>query len=283
MIQDIAPKILNNQFDKEACATAEDYVICSVGNEILLKDRCEGSENCSFTQVKDWAEGTGFTYLFSIDGVRFFMPDMARFDKERLDEVPGGTHFAGVRSLRTEGMDKELNYAALTGKHITDWYRDNRRCGRCGSVMEHSSTERAMVCPKCGYTCYPRIMPAVIVACLKGDRILVSRYSKGYRHYALIAGFTEIGETLEETVEREVLEETGIHVKNIRYYKSQPWGLANDILVGFVCEADGDDEIVVDENELQDAAWMTADELDIKHDDFSMTNEMMWKFKCGEL
>ena len=280
MIQDIAPSVLNNQYDTKASASAEDYVICSLGAEVLIR---ESEDGCELPRVSDFADDMKFTYLFSIDGEEFYMPEIARYGKDAADQIPEGFVYAGLRNLREKKLPKRLNYATLTGKHLIDWYRDNKCCGRCGSKMEHSETERAMVCPECGYTCYPRIMPAVIVACLKGDKILVSKYSKGYRHYALIAGFTEIGETLEETVAREVLEETGIRVKNIRYYKSQPWGLANDILVGYICEADGDDEIVIDENELQEAAWMSADELDITHDDYSLTNELLWKFKCGEI
>ncbi len=142
-----------------------------------------------------------------------------------------------------------------------------------------------MKCPKCGYTCYPRIMPAVIVGVLDPatERILVTRYRGGYRHNALIAGFTEIGETMEETVAREVMEECGVKVKNVRYYKSQPWGIANDMLLGYYCELDGNGEITMDENELGFAKWLTRDELELQPDDFSLTNEMMMRFKEGKV
>jgi NAD+ diphosphatase len=111
---------------------------------------------------------------------------------------------------------------------------------------------------------------------------LVTRYRNGYNHNALVAGFTEIGETLEQTVAREVMEETGIKVKNIRYYKSQPWGIAQDILVGFFCEAEGDDEISLDENELKFAQWLKRDEIELQPDSISLTNEMMKLFKEGK-
>ncbi len=128
---------------------------------------------------------------------------------------------------------------------------------------------------------YPRINPAVIVGVIKDDTILVTRYNRGYSHDALIAGFAEIGETLEETVKREVMEETGIRVKNIRYYKSQPWGMAQDLLVGFFCEADGDDEIRMDESELKLAVWKTREEVELQSAQLSLTNEMMSVFKEG--
>ena len=105
-------------------------------------------------------------------------------------------------------------------------------------------------CPSCGHLIYPRIVPAVIVGVKNGDKILLTKYRKGFTPFALIAGFTEIGETLEETVAREVMEEAGIRVKNIQYYKSQPWGVVDDLLAGFYCEVDGDTEIHMDASEL---------------------------------
>ena len=99
--------------------------------------------------------------------------------------------------------------------------------------------------------------------------------------YALIAGFTEIGETLEECVAREVMEETGLKVKNIRYYKSQPWGIVCDLLVGFFCEVDGDDTIKMDESELKVAEWRARADVELQPDQFSLTNEMMTVFKQG--
>lgn len=188
-----------------------------------------------------------------------------------------------IRELREKNqISQEMAFAAYTAKHLADWYRDNHFCGRCGGKMEHSKSERAMVCPCCGYTSYPRIMPAVIVGVIKGDELLITKYRVGYRHNALIAGFTEIGETLEETVAREVMEETGIRVTNIRYYKSQPWGIANDILVGFFCEAEGDTNIRMDEKELKYAQWTRREDIVLQPDSYSLTNEMMKRFKDGE-
>ena len=101
----------------------------------------------------------------------------------------------------------------------------------------------------------------------------------GFKYNALIAGFTEIGETVEETVKREVMEEAGIKVNNIRYYKSQPWGSANDILLGFFCDVKGNDEISMDTNELKYADWVQRDEIILQPGEFSLTNEMMKLFK----
>ena len=113
---------------------------------------------------------------------------------------------------------------------------------------------------------------------MKGDCLLITRYRTGFAHNALVAGFTEIGETLEETVAREVMEETGVKVKNIRYYKSQPWGMAQDILAGFFCEADGDQMVRPDGEELKYAEWVRREDIVPQPNDLSLTNEMMKLF-----
>lgn len=138
-----------------------------------------------------------------------------------------------------------------------------------------------MVCPNCGKTFYPRIMPAVIVGVKNGDKLLLTRYRTGFAYNALIAGFTEIGETAEQTVAREVMEEAGIRVKNIRYYASQPWGIANDLLLGYYCELDGDSTIHMDTQELKYAQWVRREDIELQPDDFSLTNDMMRRFKLG--
>ena len=156
-------------------------------------------------------------------------------------------------------------------------------CGKCAERLAPDDKERALRCPKCGNVIYPRINPAVIVGVTNGDRLLLTKYKTGYGSNALVAGFTEIGETLEETVAREVMEETGIKVKNIRYYKSQPWGMALDILMGFYCDVDGDDTITMDESELKYAEWVKREEIILQPNNLSLTNEMMRMFKEGKI
>lgn len=268
MIQDIFPHRLYNQYDPAAVPKAEDWVLVFDGQQLLL-----GQDN-QFPRVQALGDGE-YTYLFTVDQERYFL-------KTSQERLPEGFSFRDVRQLRREQvLPKHRIFAALTGKHLADWYRDTRFCGRCGAETVHSQTERARKCPVCGYTAYPRIMPAVIVGVKNGDRLLITRYRTGFAHNALIAGFTEIGETAEETVAREVMEEAGVRVKNIRYYKSQPWGIANDLLLGFFCELDGDETIHMDENELKYAQWVPREEIELQPDDFSLTNEMMTRFKTG--
>jgi NAD+ diphosphatase len=122
----------------------------------------------------------------------------------------------------------------------------------------------------------------VIIAVTDGDRLLLSKYAgRSYTRYALLAGYTEIGETLEQTVKREVMEEVGLRVKNIRYYKSQPWGVDGNVLMGFYCDLDGDDTIHIDENELAMAEFYGRRNLPAQDDGISLTREMIRVFQEG--
>ena len=115
-----------------------------------------------------------------------------------------------------------------------------------------------------------------------GDEIVLTRYAdRPLAYNALVAGFMEIGETFEQTVEREVMEELGLKVKNLRYYKSQPWAIVDDILAGFYCEVDGDPTIHRDPKELKSAIWTRREDIVLQPDDYSLTNEMMREFKEG--
>ena len=275
MIQDIGPHRLHNEYRTDVQASPADPVFVFEKGKLLVRpegDRfvlpCAGD-----------LEGEDLIYLFSLDEQPCFL---ARRGPESL-ETDGFT-CRDLRELRKEGYGpREWYFAAVTAFQLSNWYRDNRFCGTCGQKTVHSASERALVCPACGRTIYPRIVPAVIVGVTDGDRILLTRYAgRGIPFYALIAGFTEIGETLEQTVEREVMEEVGLRVKNIRYYKSQPWGIVDDILTGFYCDVDGDTTIRLDRTELKEGVWMKREEVELQPDDFSLTNEMMWMFKEGK-
>lgn len=276
MVQDIYPHKLHNEFDPNVQATQEDVLLCIVNGKILIHLNCFENKEVVFPKVKEVQTNSEYRYLFSIDNTKYFLCDMQLEE----NQIPSGYGYVEERSLRIEGIGPKDNlFAAITGKHLADWYRDTKFCGRCGHKMVHSTKERAMVCPECHNTVYPRIMPAVIVGVINGDKLLLTKYRTGFKYNALIAGFTEIGETVEETVKREVMEEAGIKVNNIRYYKSQPWGSANDILLGFFCDVKCNDEISMDTNELKYADWVQRDEIILQPGEFSLTNEMMKLFK----
>ena len=275
MIQDIYPSKLDNSYKHIAPDDIcdNDYLL-GFNNEGGILTKIEDGK-VIFTRISEISPLARY-YLFSIDEQRYFFVIL---DKE--DSLPDGFEFRTVRELRDQCSGNEL-FAAFTAYHIWKWVSDNRYCGKCGKTFYPDKNERALRCD-CGNVVYPRINPAVIVGVIKDDTILITRYRKGFAHNALVAGFTEIGETLEQTVEREVMEETGVKVKNIRYYKSQPWGMAQDILVGFFCEADGDGLIHMDRNELKYAEWVRREDIVLQPYNHSLTNEMMSVFKNNEI
>lgn len=140
-----------------------------------------------------------------------------------------------------------------------------------------------MRCPSCEHVVYPKIMPAVIVGVIHEGKLLTSRYAgRAYGGLALIAGFVEIGETGEDTVRREVMEEVGLKVKNITYFATQPWGFESDLLLGYFCEVDGDPTIHVDHRELATAEWMDAEMLQKEElQTITLTATMMDTFRKG--
>ena len=270
MIQDIAPDRLNNAFSVQVPCPDDPTLLFDKSGRLYV--RSQDGRLC-FTAARDFP-GTDPVYLFAINDTRYFLaPQAAAF------ELPG-FGYRGIRELRELGQGREL-FAAFTAYHLWKWYTDNRFCGKCGGINGYHPTERALLCPKCGQVVYPRINPAVIIGVIKGDCLLITRYRTGYAHNALVAGFAEIGETLEETVRREVMEETGVSVRNIRYYKSQPWGMAQDLLMGFYCDAEDDAQIHMDENELRYAQWVRRDEIVLQPNDLSLTNDMMKQFKLN--
>ena len=271
MIQDITPSRLDNSF-KNYEIGKNDYVLCFDSEGRILADT--HSDSIIFPKNGEISSDKKI-YGFSVDNERYFIAVGETVNTDTAFE-----HMT-LRQLRDRFCGKEL-FAAFTAYHLWKWYNDNSFCGRCGDGLVFSADERALKCSKCGNVVYPRINPAVRVGVIKGDSILVTRYRRGYAHNALVAGFTEIGETLEQTVEREVMEETGVKAKNIRYYKSQPWGMAQDILIGFFCEADGSAEIHMDGNELKYAEWVSREELVLQPTDISLTNEMMKVFREGK-
>ena len=270
MIQDIAPDRLDNAYAPYV-PRGEDRILLFDGDGRLYVREGDGTAFPSGQEVPR----DGAVYLFSVGEERYFLAP------EGTEKPLPGFRYRTVRELRDTGGGKEL-FAAFTAYHLWRWYADNRRCGRCGGILAPHGTERALACGACGHIIYPRINPAVIVGVTRGDCLLVTRYRRGYGHNALVAGFTEIGETLEQTVEREVMEETGVRVRNIRYYKSQPWGMAQDLLAGFFCDAEGDGEIRMDENELKEARWVPRGGIVLQPNNLSLTNEMMRIFKEGK-
>jgi NAD+ diphosphatase len=166
-----------------------------------------------------------------------------------------------LRSLHGVLSDDEWNIAGRATQML-EWQRDHQFCGRCGRANEAVRNTRAMRCSADGTMAFPRLSPAVIVLIERSDGCCLLGRNRGWDipMYSTLAGFVEPGETLEDTVRREVFEEVGVRVDNIRYFGSQPWPFPNSLMLGFVAEwVEG--EITVDGDEVIDAQWFRPDDL----------------------
>jgi NAD+ diphosphatase len=188
--------------------------------------------------------------------------------------VPAPFDVLGLRSLAAV-LDPGLFGVVGRAMHTCDWLTTSRFCGRCGAATARVDGERCMRCPSCGLSTYPRISPAIITLVRKGDlALLASNASFPGAFYSTLAGFADIGESLEETVLREVKEETGVTVTNVRYFGSQPWPFPNSLMIAFVADWECGD-IVVDPKEISDAKWFDADALPMIPPPFSIARRMI--------
>ncbi len=272
MIQDILPSRLYNGYD--ICDPHEDDILVFISDNKLL---CAITEDGLRMPAYSETEAADCRYLIRVDNTSFFTSADQKALAVLLERDYAFHPIADLRGC----SPRWLCFGALTAFSYASWYEKNKFCGRCGTELLHSDRERAMVCPDCHNQVYPKICPVVIVGVIKDDTILLTKYKNkmSIDRYALIAGFAEIGESIEQTVAREVMEETGIRVKNLKFYKSQPWAFSDSLLMGFYCEEDGDDEARPDGVELGFASWMTRDRVPACQDDVSLTSEMMGRFR----
>lgn len=275
MLQDLYPHIYHNEISWKQ-PEPEDYAL------IFTPDRtvycCVQNGELTLPRIRDIGtfDAAAAQYAFCIDRTAYYLVGAHPEAAEPFSYLPS----AQLRAM-TAHTSTAL-FAAAAGESLFRWYSSQQFCGRCGRRMKKSTVERAMVCPACGNTVYPKICPAVIAAVHDGDRLLLTRYrGRAFKKYALIAGFNEIGESIEDTVRREVLEEAGVHVKNLRFYKSQPWVFTDTLLMGFFCELDGSDRITMQESELSEAGWFHRSALPEEYSHISLTGEMIDQFRLG--
>lgn len=277
MIQDIHPHRFSNEFVISTGIQENDYIFHFRGNSLLLKQKGESIEIPRKKDFPDISEQSKATFLFRIDNIPCFLV----WDELKSDILPFVYKEIGFfRTLKQH----EIAWVSVTAFHLLNWYVQNRFCGKCGAAMVHKVDERAMLCTECHTVVYPKISPAIIVAIINRDQLLLARnanFKGGW--YSLIAGYVDIGETLEETVVREVKEEVGLDVKNIRYYKSQPWALSGSMMIGFIAEADSAQPIAIDNNEIVEAAWFSRRNLPPHPPSISISGELIEKFARGEL
>lgn len=179
---------------------------------------------------------------------------------QKDSQIPEGFSWLPVREVTRNCRDSEIRNSAFAAYQL-NWDLQTMYCGRCGSETELKLGERAKICPDCGLVIYPRISPAVIVAIVKDGNLLLahnSNFKEGF--YSVLAGFMNPAESFEDCVRREVKEEVGLSLKNIKYFGNQPWPYPDSHMVAFTAEYDYG-EIVVDNDEIVTAAWFKPDEL----------------------
>ncbi len=273
MIQDIYPHTYHNEF-KNIEPQPNDFILVFSKGKVLVRFQEEKLRYPTLSELE--GHPLNYHYLFSIDDYKYFLA----YQSEGTLLLDGYT-YEDVSVFRT-ATSKHNAFAGITAHHLFGWYQVNQFCGRCATQLVPDKNERMLYCPSCHNVIYPRISPAVIVGVINGDKLLMSKYAgRPYSNYALIAGFMEIGESAEQTVAREVMEEVGLKVKNIRYYKTQPWAFSGSLLIGYFAQLDGSDEITLDTNELAEAGWFSPNEISLEDDHVSLTREMIQLFKNG--
>lgn len=190
-------------------------------------------------------------------------------------EPPEGMAFLGLRKLWGR-MEEDAWKLAGRAFQLLEWDRNHRFCGRCGAGTVSSSGERSRTCPQCRLQHFPRLSPAVITL-VEDDagRMLLARsphFAEGV--YSTLAGFVEPGESLEEAVAREIREEVGVEVRNVRYFGSQPWPFPNSLMIGFLADYAGG-EIRIDPTEIEDARWFTPDDLPLLPSKLSIARSLV--------
>jgi len=204
-----------------------------------------------------------FRWLDVEERARIYLGRYRGHDCFALDvhgRLPEGYAVVDLRSWLGR-VDASLFYLAGRALQMVDWHNSHQFCGRCASAMGDHTQDRAKVCPECGLVNYPRLSPSIIVLVTRGDEMLLARNANWPTGmYSTLAGFVEPGESIEQTVHREVEEEVGVRVRNLRYLGSQSWPFPNSLMLGFHAEYEGG-EIVCQEGEIADAQWFRYDQL----------------------
>lgn len=272
MLNEMSPSVFDNSYLPGKEIAEDDFMLCYKDNQILLK---KSGEEYEIPKKKDLKGKIGSpVYLFSINSQHCF-------GWNATEAEPQWGEFCDTLVLRNL-RSKESAWIGAVGHQLMSWYGNNRFCGKCGSKTELKTDERATVCPHCKLTVYPKISPAVIVAITCKDRILLAR-GKHYKgdFYSLIAGYVDVGESIEETVAREVKEEIGLDIRNLKYYSSQPWPFSGSLMLAFTAEADDQQAIVIDEEEIHEAAWFTRGNLPKHAASLSIAGSLIAAFEKG--
>jgi NAD+ diphosphatase len=179
---------------------------------------------------------------------------------EIAGSAPTGVRFQDIRSVYG-GIEEDLFKIVLTAVHLVEWDKNHQFCSSCRGALKDRRDMRAKECESCGRLEFPRLSPAIIVSVEKDDMLLLARSARfPGEFFSVLAGFVEPGESLEEAVRREVMEETGIRVKDIAYFGSQPWPFPESLMIGFTAQYESG-EIRIDGEEIVEAGWYRSSEL----------------------
>lgn len=183
-----------------------------------------------------------------------------------------------LRSLLRNLSDEAFSLASRAVQ-VLEWHNSHRYCGACGQPTTVAEADHALQCKSCNISLYPRISPCIIVVVMDGERCLLGRQASWAEgRYSALAGFLEAGESAEQALHREVFEETGVHIENIRYLGSQPWPFPGQLMLGFLADAKTT-EITIDGEELSDARWFHFTELpDVLPSSASMSGRLIEEF-----
>ena len=257
------------------------YIVIS-DNEILAHDNLPAWQPLDQDEWR-WSglEANAQHYLGMIHDTPLFAVEI-----DKNADEPEGYFFDTLWSFLGKS-DMNVFYLLGRAKQIVDWYNHHQHCGQCGHATASAQNDRSTKCGHCGLMFYPRLSPSIIVCINKGNDILLAQNAQaGAKFYSTLAGFVEPGESIEETVHREVFEEVGLKVKNLRYFGSQSWPFPNSLMLGFHAEYDSG-EIDIQEEELSDAQWFHYNNLPNKPASISISgwliNDFIRRAELGQI
>ncbi len=223
-------------------------LIVSEDGKALSVPFIQGVSALGLKPIREW-------YLGTLNGHHCYCAEVPE-----NSPLPEGMVSYGLRYLYGR-IEEPFHKIAMKASHIIEWDRTDRYCSRCRMEMNRAKAIRAKECPNCSFLSFPRISPAIIILIERDNRVLLARVKRFTTElYSVLAGFVEPGESLEEAAKREVEEEVGIRIKNIRYFGSQPWPFPDSLMIGFTAEYESG-EITIDEAEVSDAGWFDPDNL----------------------
>lgn len=248
--------------------TNKDIYFLFYNDELLVKSE-DNKAIIPSIQDLDNLKLNNTQYVGSINGQNCFCGEL-----KNNDFIPINMYFSKLKAL-THHLSEDMFWIGGRAIQIVNFNNDYKYCGRCGTLTQKVEGEKSKKCPKCGLVNYPRISPAIIVAVVKEGKLLLAHNNQSpVDLYSVVSGFVEVGETFEECVVREVREETGITVKNIKYFGNQPWPFPNSLMIGFTAEyVNG--EIQVDGKEIGHANWYSSTEMPRTPDSISIAKNLI--------